>query len=455
VKKALMSILMVTVLLGLLVSGISCTKTKTISLNLSTLSFTATQGASNPKLQTIEIRDSNGGTFDWSVGSSAPWITLSPTSGISSANTGTFTVDVNTDGMSAGSYNASIRIFVPGATNRLQIVPVSLTIKNPSQLQVHFIDVGQGDSILLDLGTTEVLIDGGDGHTNIVPYLQQYVDGSLEAMIATHPHDDHIGGLISVMNNFDVDMVLTNGESYGTSTYSDFMDKAWKETPEVDYVSRGDTFTVGNLAFKVLNPEESLPLDINGNSIVMELDYGSVTFLFTGDAQWDSEVSMVDAGLIHHIDILKVGHHGSDTSSTEEFLDKTSPEVAVYMAGIGNSYGHPRPVTISNLKKIEAKIYGTDTCGTITVTTDGSGYTVSTAKKCSIATPTPTPKPTPTPTPPIGPCNPNCECYSYTLHNDIQCSQAGAICKDGTCSMSRGSGTCSHHGGVRKWINCP
>jgi len=250
------------------------------------------------------------------------------------------------------------------------------------QLQVHFIDVGQGDCILLDQGDTDVLIDGGTGEINIVPILKNYVHGDIEVIVATHPHADHIGGLMAVMDNFKVDRIFTNGESYDTATYNNFMDKAWKETPEVDYVSRGDTFNAGNLAFKVLNPEESLPLDINGNSIVMELDYGSVSFLFTGDAQWDSEVSMVDAGLIHHIDILKVGHHGSDTSSTEEFLDLTSPKVAVYMAGLGNSYGHPSPVTISNLKNIGAKIYGTDTCGTITVTTDGSGYTVSTAKMC-------------------------------------------------------------------------
>ena len=270
-----------------------------------------------------------------------------------------------------------------GPTPTLTPTPAPTTTEGTlPQLQVHFIDVGQGDSILLDLGTTEVLIDGGSESPGVVSYLRQYVDGSLEIMVATHPHADHIGGLIAVLDSFNVDRILTNGESYDTSIYSDFMDKAWKETPEVDYVGRGDTFNAGNLAFKVLNPEESLPLGINGNSIVMELDYGNVSFLFTGDAQWDSEVSMIDAGLIHHIDILKVGHHGSDTSSTEEFLDLTHPKVAVYMAGIGNSYGHPKPVTITNLKNIGAEIYGTDTCGTVTVTTDGSGYTVSTAKMC-------------------------------------------------------------------------
>ena len=183
-----------------------------------------------------------------------------------------------------------------GPTPTLTPTPAPTTTEGTLPLlQVHFIDVGQGDSILLDLGTTEVLIDGGSKSPGVVSYLQQYVDGSLEAIIATHPHADHIGGLIGVLDSFNVDKILTNGESYDTSTYSDFMDKAWKETPEVDYVSRGDTFDAGNLIFKVLNPEESLPFDINGNSIVMELDYGSVSFLFTGDAQWDSEVSMVDA----------------------------------------------------------------------------------------------------------------------------------------------------------------
>ena len=259
------------------------------------------------------------------------------------------------------------------------------------QLQVHYIDVGQGDSILLDLGTTDVLIDGGDGHTDIVPYLQQYVHGDIEVMVATHSHSDHVGGLRAVLDAFKVDQVWTNGQGEDSLTYIDFAGKVNAENPDIEGARRGDTISAGSLTFKVLNPEASLPSDVNGNSIVLELDYGNVSFLFTGDAQKDSETSIIAAGEVHHVDILKVGHHGSRTSSSEEFLNVVKPEVAIYMAGLGNIYGHPHPETISALQSVGAQIYGTDTCGTITVTTDGSSYTVTTAKKRATTTSTPTP----------------------------------------------------------------
>jgi competence protein ComEC len=313
------------------------------------------------------------------------------------------------------------------------------------QLQVHYIDVGQGDSILLDLGATEVLIDGGDKSPGVVPYLQQHVDGPLEAMIATHPHADHIGGLIAVLDAFNVERIWTNGQTYSTQTYTDFMGKVNAEGADVQVARRGDTIGVGNLTFKVLNPVEPLSSDYNSGSIVLMLSYGNVDFLFMGDAQQDSESSMIAAGEIHHIDILKVGHHGSRTSSSQEFLNIVKPEVAIYMAGVGNIYGHPHPETISALQAIGAQIYGTDTCGTITVTTDGNSYTVSTAKKCATTTTTLTPRPLATSPP------------TTTVPTSTSlCIGATAICNDGTCSYSQHrSGTCSHHGGVGEWVNPP
>jgi competence protein ComEC len=273
----------------------------------------------------------------------------------------------------------------------------------PGELKIHYIDVGQGDSILLDLGTTEVLIDGGGKLPGVVPYLQQYVDGPLEAMIATHPHADHIGGLIAVLDSFDVERIWTNGQTYNSSqTYTEFMGKVNAEGAEVQVARRGDTIIVGSLTFSVLNPVEPLSSDLNDNSIVLMLSYGNVDFLFMGDAQQNSESSMIAEGQLQDIDILKVGHHGSRTSSSQSFLNIVRPEVAIYMAGTGNQYGHPHPETISALQAIDAKIYGTDTCGTITVTTEGNSYTVSTEKACITSTPAPMPTPTlvsPTPTP--------------------------------------------------------
>jgi beta-lactamase superfamily II metal-dependent hydrolase len=242
-------------------------------------------------------------------------------------------------------------------------------------LTVHFIDVRQGDSILLDLGDTEVLIDGGDKSPGVVSYIDDYVDGPLEVMVATHPHADHIGGLIGVLDAFKVDEIWLNVETSTSETYSQFMSAVDSEDAEVHVARRGDTIHAGNLTFNVLSPV-NLGDDTNNNSIVLSLSYGQVDFLFTGDAQKEAEASILAAGIVADVDILKVGHHGSRTASSMQFLQAAKPEVAIYMAGEGNIYGHPHQETINNLCEIGAQIYGTDIHGTITITTDGVTYNV-------------------------------------------------------------------------------
>jgi competence protein ComEC len=248
-------------------------------------------------------------------------------------------------------------------------------------LSVYFIDVCQGDSILLDMGTTEILIDAGDRQPGVVQFLKQYVDGDLEVVIATHPHADHIGGLIDVLSIFIVDQIWYNGESSTSKTYTDFMNAVHAENAQVHIGKRGDKITAGSLTMTVLNPFD-LSGTTNNNSIVTELDYGAVDFLFEGDAEQESEARMLSATDIplHHVQILKVGHHGSRTASSPAFLSRVTPETAVYMAKVGNSYGHPHSETIDALRNIGAAIYGTDVSGTITVTTDGDTYTATKAK---------------------------------------------------------------------------
>ena len=253
------------------------------------------------------------------------------------------------------------------------------TVRLPeTPLQVHYIDVGQGDSILLDLGEVEVLIDGGDRSPGVVAYLEDYVDGSLEAMIATHHHAVHIGGLIAVLDAFEVEQIWHNGHYYDSNTYRDFMEKVNAESAEVDEARRGDTIIVGDLTFNVLHPVEPLVDDANNNSIVLLLSYGEIDFLFTGDAEQDAEASILVQSIVAlaEVEILKVGLHGSRTSSSQAFLDIIKPKVAIYMAGVGNRDGHPHAETILALEDIGAEIYGTDTDGTIIVVTDGVEYTV-------------------------------------------------------------------------------
>ncbi len=288
------------------------------------------------------------------------------------------------------------------------IAPTPTTTSSPAILSanetliVHFIDVGQGDSILIDLEQTEILIDGGEKNTGVADYIRPYVDGALEAMVATHPHADHIGGLLEVLQKYDIKDIWLNGDTYSTKTYTDFMNLVNAENATVHEAERGQTMQVGVLNFNILNPAKPLSTDTNDNSIVLSLSYGDTDFLFMGDAQRHAESSMLN--LVTDIDILKVGHHGSRTSSSPEFLNLIKPEVAIYSARLGNSYGHPHQETLVALNSIGAKIYGTEVHGTVEVTTNGKVYDVRPEKqlppvKSSSVSPSPTLTPTPTPAP--------------------------------------------------------
>jgi beta-lactamase superfamily II metal-dependent hydrolase len=247
-----------------------------------------------------------------------------------------------------------------------------------TSLSVHFIDVGQGDSILIDIGETEVLIDGGEKGSGAANYISAYVDGALEAMIATHPHTDHIGGLPAVLAAFEVKEVWLNGDTSTSQTFTDFMASVNAENATIYEAERGDSIQVGALTFSVLNPEKPLTMSTNNNSIVLSLSYGQIDFLFMGDAEKQAESSMLS--LLSDIDVLKVGHHGSNTASSPAFLNIVKPDIAVYMAGVGNTYGHPHQETIDALNNMGAQIYGTDTKGTIIITTAGATPSVQTSK---------------------------------------------------------------------------
>ena len=254
----------------------------------------------------------------------------------------------------------------------------------PSQnLTVHIIDVGQGDAILIDMGITEILIDGGEKNTGAADYIRPYVDGALEVIVATHAHTDHIGGLIDVLARYQVNDIWLNGDNATSATFAQFMSSVNGEGASIWEAERGNVIHAGNLAFTVLNPARPLFSDQNNNSIVISLKYGDIDFLLTGDAENRAEAAMLAQSVVPvpRVEILKAGHHGSRTASSPDFLNVIRPEVAVYSAATGNSYGHPHKETIINLDNIGAKIYGTDVHGTVVITTDGKTYTVQTAKQ--------------------------------------------------------------------------
>ena len=231
------------------------------------------------------------------------------------------------------------------------------------------------------MGEIEVLIDAGNKAPGVVPYLRDYVDGPLEVMVATHPHADHIGGLITVLNAFEVAEIWHNGDSSESKTYAEFMNGVQSEGTEIHIARLHNSIEAGELKLFVHHPT-NLEGSTNNNSIVLHLAFGDVDFLFTGDAENEAEGQMmiVSSVRLPEVEILKVGHHGSRTSSSEDFLAITNPEVAIYMAGKDNRYGHPHQETITALAQIGATVYGTDTSGTIVITTNGEAYTVQLGK---------------------------------------------------------------------------
>lgn len=250
------------------------------------------------------------------------------------------------------------------------------------ELKVHFIDVGEGDAILIDQQEIEVLIDGGDRSPGIVSYLKTCVDGPVELMVATNPHSDHIGGLIDVLAAFQVKEIWHNGETVPSKTCREFMSAVEAENALVVQVARGHSMELDGLILKVLHPA-NLNDTIDNNSIVLHLAHGQIDFLFTGDVEREAEGAMLKKSdmPVPDVEVLKVGHHGSRTASSFTFLAVTTPEVAIYMAGGGNSDGYPHGDTISALCNAGAEVYGTDVHGSIIITSDGKKYEIQLGKE--------------------------------------------------------------------------
>jgi competence protein ComEC len=267
--------------------------------------------------------------------------------------------------------------------------PTSATVQSKGisaasgNLTVHFLDVGQGDSILLEHGTDAMLIDSGEiGKGDIVAtFVKSEGITSLDYVVATHPHSDHIGGMSAILNDFPIGHFLDSGYTYTSKTYEDMLSTIDKKNIPFSTPKRGDKIDFSSgIDVKVLNPGSTyFTDDVNQNSIVLKVTDGSVSFLLMGDAGPEAESAIMEAGYDVNADILKVGHHGSRTSSGASFISAVSPAVSVIEVGAGNDYGHPHQETLDRLQKA-SKVYRTDLDGTITVTTDGSTYRVTTQK---------------------------------------------------------------------------
>lgn len=250
------------------------------------------------------------------------------------------------------------------------------------QLEVHYIDVGQGDCSLIVCDGEAMLIDAGEnGHEDkVLNYLRVMNIEKLDYIIASHQHSDHIGGLPEVLDEIGTDNIimprLTKEQTPTNSTYTAFLKSIQNSGAKVIASKVGAAYTLGSATFEILGPVTNEVEDINSMSVIVKLTYGENTFLFTGDAEKDEERSVIATGADLDCDVLKVGHHGSGTSSCTDWLDAVTPEICVIQVGADNDYGHPHENIVERLMKYADEIYRTDLCGDIVITSDGVNLNV-------------------------------------------------------------------------------
>lgn len=250
-----------------------------------------------------------------------------------------------------------------------------------SHLQVIFFDIGQGDAIfIVSPKGHQILIDGGPGSKILEKLAKEipFYDRSLDLVILTHPEKDHMEGLIEVLKKYEVDYILWTGVVRDTSEFKAWQESLEKEKAQIRIAKAGQKITASKVVFDILHPFEKLEgrefKDSNNTSIVAKLSFGNNSFLFTGDIYNSGEKKLVERGDDLNSDVLKVSHHGSKSSSCEEFIEKVLPDIAVLQLGRKNPYGHPHQEVLERLEKYEIEILRTDESGDIKIVSDGNNY---------------------------------------------------------------------------------
>ena len=251
------------------------------------------------------------------------------------------------------------------------------TVEAP--FEMHFIDVGQALSVLVECDGQYMLYDGGnvDDGSLIVSYLQSQGVEQLEYVFCSHAHEDHVGGLAAALAYFPAYHVYSPVTEASTKCFKDFVKYTQQQGLQVEVPAVGTTWPLGGATVTMVGPVAQYS-DTNDTSIVLRIEYGSTSFLLTGDMEKTAETDLVNSGVNLRADVLQVGHHGSSTSTGYLFLNSVLPEMAVISCGVNNKYGHPHEETLSILRDAGVDVYRTDLQGTITIGSDGQNYTVGT-----------------------------------------------------------------------------
>lgn len=254
----------------------------------------------------------------------------------------------------------------------------------PSTFELHVLDIGQGDALLLRTESGEnILIDGGPG-TTVLEELGEVLspfDRRLDLVILTHPHEDHVAGLVPILQRFDVGEVLLSAPEYNNQAYEALMQEIGQRDIPYSFADDDHDFVFGELQLDVLFPFESFTGDsldnVNNASPVIRATWKDMTILLTGDAEQEVEAQLLEAGIDLEADILKAGHHGSRTSSTEVFLEAVGAELMLISCGVGNDYGHPHEETLEKAADFGMEVHRTDLEGRISVIFgEGGAYEV-------------------------------------------------------------------------------
>jgi len=272
-----------------------------------------------------------------------------------------------------------ILIFTLAAFLTIAVVAVYKTntktnINLENRMVTHFIDVGQGDCILIQVNNKNLLIDSGtsESASKVIRYLKNNNITKLDYVVETHPHDDHIGGMARVIKTFKVNEFYAPKATSSSQSFEDMVRALKSKGLKIKIAKPNITLDLGpNTNCIMLSPNRATYKDTNNYSCALKVSYKNSTYLFTGDMQKLSEGEILDKGYDLKAQVLKVAHHGSNTSTTEEFLNRVSPQIAVISCGAYNSYGHPNKETLDKLTKLNCIIYRTDLDKDIVLVSDG------------------------------------------------------------------------------------